>query len=69
MHDITRVMKSLLWGKQYGVSMEREHFHCCMSVEALVNANMIAGGRNESTMKDLKIQQVDFGLCLASYCQ
>ena len=55
--------------KQYGLPMEREHFRCYMSVKALVNATMIAGGRNESTTNDLKLQQVDFGSCLASYCQ
>ena len=48
--------------------MERQHFHCCMSVKALVNANMIAGVQKESTMKDLKILQVDCGSCLVSYC-
>ena len=52
-------MKSLPWGKTVWVPMEREHFHCCMSVKVLVNTNMIAGGRNESTTKDLKEQQID----------
>ena len=55
--------------KQYGFPMEREHFRYCMSVKALVNATMIAGGRKESTTNDLKVQQVDFGSCLASYCR
>ena len=36
--------------------MEREHFHCCMSVKALVNVTMIVGGRKESTTNDLKVQ-------------
>ena len=41
--------------------MEREHFCCCMSVKVLVNTTMIAGGRKESTTKDLKTVQVEFG--------
>ena len=49
--------------------MEREYCRCCMSVKALVNANMIAEGRKKGTTKDLKVQQVDCGLCLASYCR
>ena len=64
--DVTSVMKSLR-AKQHGLPMEREHFRCCMSVKALVNATMIAGGRKESTTNDLKVQQADFGSCLASY--
>ena len=67
MCDITSVMKSLPWGKTVWVSY-REHFHCCMSDKVLANANMIAGGRKEGTTKDLKLQQVDFGSCLTSYC-
>ena len=59
--DITSVMKSLPWAKQYGLPMDREHFRYCMSVKALVNATMIAGGRKESTTNDLKVQQADFG--------
>ena len=47
--------------------VERKHFRCRMSVKALVNTTMIVGGRKESTMKDLKVQQVDFGSCLGSY--
>ena len=47
--------------------MEREHFCPCMSVKALIIANRVAGGRKESTMKDLKVLQVECGLCLASY--
>ena len=49
--------------------MEREHFRPCMSVIALVIANRVAGGRKESTTKDLKVLQVECGLCLASYCR
>ena len=52
--------------------MEREHFRYCMSVKALVNlvvnTTMIAGGRKESAMKDLKVLLVDFGSYLVSYC-
>ena len=48
--------------------MEREHFRPCMSVKALVIANSVAGGRKESTMKDLKVLQVGCGSYLASYC-
>ena len=40
--------------------MEREHFRYCISVKALVNATMIAGGRKESATNDLTVQQVDF---------
>ena len=58
--DVTTVMKSLPWAKQYGFSMEREHFRCCMSITALVNTTMIVGGRKEGTTKDLKVLQVDF---------
>ena len=46
--------------------MERKHFRYSMSVIALVNATMIAGERKESTTNELKVQQVDFGSCLAS---
>ena len=46
---------------------EREHFRPCMSVKALLNANMIAEGRKESTTKDLKVLPEEFGSCLASY--
>ena len=49
--------------------MERKYFRPCMSVEALVIANRVAEGRKESTMKDLKVLQVECGLCLASYCR
>ena len=48
--------------------MEREHFRRSMPVQVLVNANMIVEGRKEDTTKDLKVQQIDFGSCLASYC-
>ena len=41
--------------------MEREHFRCCMSVKVLVNTTIIAGGRKESTTKDLKVLPVEFG--------
>ena len=59
MCDVISVMKSLPWGKTvYGLPMESEHFRCCMSVKALVNCTMIAGGRKESTTKDLKVLQV-----------
>ena len=69
-HVMSQVLRNhFLGAKKYGPPMEREHFHCCMSVEALVNANTIAGGKKESTTKDLKVQQVDCRLCLASYCQ
>ena len=49
--------------------MEREHFRPCMSVKALVIANRVAGGRKENTTKHLKVLQVEFGSCLASYCR
>ena len=39
--------------------MEWEHLHCCMSIKALVNANVIVGERKKSTTKDLKVQQLD----------
>ena len=67
--NVTSVMKTLRWGITVWFPMEREHFHCCMSVKALVNAYMIAGGRKENTTKDLKVQQIDFGSFLASFCQ
>ena len=67
--DITTaatVMKSLPWGKTV---REREYFRPCMSVKALVIVNKLAGGRKESTTKDIKVLQVECGLCLASYCR
>ena len=62
MRDVTTIMKSLP-AKQHGFPMERdlEHFRCCMSVKALANTFMIAGGRKEGTAKDLKVLHVDFG--------
>ena len=47
--------------KQYGFPIEIEHFHCCMLVKALSNTTMIAEGRKEGTMKDLKVLELDFG--------
>ena len=64
--DITTVMKSLPWGK---IVRETEYFRPCMSVKALVIAKKVAGGRKESTTKDIKVLQVECGLCLASYCR
>ena len=52
--DITNVMKSLPWGKTVRASYGREYFQPCMSVKALVNANMIAGREKESTTKKSK---------------
>ena len=49
--------------------MEREQFRPCMSVKVLVIANRVAGGRKESTTKDLNVLQVECGSWLASYCR
>ena len=46
--------------KRYAPPMEREHFRCCISVKALINANIIAGGRKESTTKDIKVLKIEF---------
>ena len=57
-------MKSLQWDKIAWISYG-EYFLCCISVKALVNTSMIAGGRKEGITKDLKVLQVRFWVMLS----
>ena len=57
MHDIIvcYVITSIGKKSSYGFSMESKHFVVACLLKMFVNTTMIAGGRKESTTKDLKV--------------